>query len=920
MRKYFFIAGLLVIAGLVALYFLFPQEKTVKNITGAENPAFAAVPLKSPFIVEITDFHKLYTATASGNPMIDELKLIPAVNQLTNQLARFEELGTSNPNIWKLLDKKPILISVNPSRKNSLATLFLAPLRNSAEKTEISDLIRKGIDHPFSVSSKTYDNTEVFTAKSDSLTFYFSYNNDIFMACTDAILLDEAVRQSNTSNLLNKSDFRNLYNTVNANSYANIYINHRTFNQLLSRIINPELRKRISGLSNYANWTELDLTFKPNELLINGFSYASDSTDNYLNIFKKQQLQKVTIDAACPINTSYLAVVSLSDSKTFLTDYETYLRAQGVEFYQRQSRLMEIQKQCATNFAEVLLSVTDNEFASAFTTINKSNPEANRFFMARARSISESKEKLLKVMQTAAPDTKNDPYKTKTDLKFDQKNSFEIYKFPFPDFPSVLFGRLFSGIDCNYLTFYQDYLIWGDNLPAMKEYLSNMVRQSILKKDPAYQKFCENLNERTNFYLYANISKIIPLRTTLLKSAIDSTLSTSEESLRKFKSFGWQFSYTNQMFLNNMILKYDPVEKEEPQTVWQSKLDSTLATKPLLVTNHRDPQNKEIITQDQANNLYLINKDGVALWKIDLGEPIISDIQQIDLYRNNKLQYLFNTRSKIYIVDRNGEMVKRFPISLKSKATNGVSALDYDNNRDYRFAVCCEDKNLYLFDRDGKPVSGLKFKGTEHEVTHPVHHVRINKKDYLVFADKYKTYFIDRQGATRLESNQHFEHSGNDLIIETGGKPRVLATDNSGQVQIQYFDGKSETLSFGKFSPNHFFEVADLDGNGISDFIFADNSTLSVFTPDKKKITERKFTAPITAKPNVYSFNKGNKIGVVTAADNHIYLIERNGKDYDGFPLQGQTAFTIGKLNPGNNYLNLIVGDSDGNLLNYRVE
>ena len=51
------------------------------------------------------------------------------------------------------------------------------------------------------------------------------------------------------------------------------------------------------------------------------------------------------------------------------------------------------------------------------------------------------------------------------------------------------------------------------------------------------------------------------------------------------------------------------------------------------------------------------------------------DVHQIDLYKNGKLQLLFNTQSKLHLIDRNGNNVEQFPIGLVAKATNGLFVL-----------------------------------------------------------------------------------------------------------------------------------------------------------------------------------------------------------------------------------------------------
>ena len=394
-----------------------------------------------------------------------------------------------------------------------------------------------------------------------------------------------------------------------------------------------------------------------------------------------------------------------------------------------------------------------------------------------------------------------------------------------------------------------------------------------------------------------------------------------EETMRKFYALSWQFSNTNRLILNTLYLKFDPEIKEEPQTIWQTRLNGNILTQPLMVVNHNDPANKEVIVQDQTNNLHLINKEGVPLWNINLEEPILSDILQIDIYRNNKFQYLFNTRSKLYLIDRNGNPVKGFPAVLSSPATNGVAIVDYDNNKDYRFFVAGEDKQVYAYYKDGKPLKGWNNFTSDHPVEKPVRYIRAQNKDYLVFFDRYKTYFLDRQGKERLVTNASFDHSGNDLFIEENPKPAILCTDKKGAVYRLFFDGNFEKLEPAKLSANHYFISTDMDGNGRNDFIFADGNQLLAFSETGVKLFAKEMKKPISEKPEVVVLGEKNKkIGVVSASENRVYLFHLNGSVYGGFPLQGNTHFCVGNLSKGNKFFNLLVGNDDGSLLNYMLE
>jgi hypothetical protein len=359
---------------------------------------------------------------------------------------------------------------------------------------------------------------------------------------------------------------------------------------------------------------------------------------------------------------------------------------------------------------------------------------------------------------------------------------------------------------------------------------------------------------------------------------------------------------------------------EHAQTTWQSQIGSEIATKPLLVINHNDRSNREIIFQDVQHNLHLVSGSGSVRWSVPLSGKIMSEIKQVDYYKNGRLQYLFNTIEKLYLIDRNGNNVAHFPVTLKSPATNGVNVFDYDNNRSYRYFVAGEDRKVYAYDNEGKIISGWNFGQTESEVTTPVQHFRIDGKDYIVFKDKSKVYIQDRQGETRVPVSAEFNNSKNPLVLNLNGTPKIVATDTGGKVYYLYFDGKAEEKKTARFSENHFFTVDDLNGNDIPDFVFADGNEVTVLDETGKKLFSQKLDGPIGHLPNIYTFSAGlKKVGVTDATSNRIYLFNPDGKLHQGFPLHGNSEFTIGKLSESNTGLNLIVGSEGGKLYNYTL-
>ena len=113
-------------------------------------------------------------------------------------------------------------------------------------------------------------------------------------------------------------------------------------------------------------------------------------------------------------------------------------------------------------------------------------------------------------------------------------------------------------------------------------------------------------------------------------------------------------------------------------------------------------------------------------------------VSQIDFYKNKKLQLLFNTENKLYIIDRLGRFVKDFPISLPVKATNPHALFDYNKNRDYRILIAGEDEIVYNLKKDGNKVKGWKYKGKNGLIKSKLSHFTVQGKDYILCPSKEK--------------------------------------------------------------------------------------------------------------------------------------------------------------------------------------
>lgn len=923
MRKVILISGIIVALAALGFwaYKFFPQKPkkvVIQTFTTKQNPAFKAVPQKSPLIIEFKDQEGFYRAFNGENALFAEMKAIPEFAQLLSKISKFRDFAEGHSGIKSILENKSIVVSIHSTGKNELTCLFLIKLNDTGESGSAADVVSRELGSSYSISRKAYDNTSIINAKSPDQNFYFACVNDIFMVSPDFIVVEEAIRQSNSTNLLNNREFTETYKTIDESAIANIFVNHQVISQLLSKVVSPEIRKNLAQLNSYSNWSGLDLFAHSKSLDLTGYSVTKDSTDSYLNIFHNQDAQKLTIEKAIPASASFFVALNLNSPRQYIDQYENYLRTKG-SFYPRETNLIEFKNKTKTDLERFVKDAVKSQVAGVYLSINKSDPYQNRFFVAELDNPADTKEKLEKAFNEFRNSGKTGDETMHSEYS-NGKKPIDIFHLPFGNMAECLFGRAFAGINSQYYTVYENYLICGDNLAGMNNYLQNLLIGKTLSNDSIYNLNNKNDQQKPNFYLYSKVPKVFLLKDALLKPDLSTAIAKSEDVIRKFSVFTWQFSVSGKMVKNLVSLRFDPNAKEEPQAVWQIHLDGKLAQKPSIVFNHKDLQNKEVIVCNDQNNVSLINKDGQVLWTIKVPGEIISDIHQIDLFHNNKFQYMFNTKTQLFCIDRMGNKVGKFPVTLKSMASNGVSIIEYGNNREYRFVIAGEDRKIYLFDIFGKLIPKWNFDGTETDVLQPVQHYDINGKDYLVVYDKQNIYYLDRQGKMREGQPESFVRSSNPIYFANDGNARLISTDQSGRIHIIDFSGQAEVKDLGKYGSAHRFVAQDLDGNGSPEYIFADGKKLTIFSSDGKKIGERSFADVISEIPHAYPMGGSMKIGVVVKGENKVYLLEKNGSVIKGMPLDGDTGFVLGKFNEANSWSNLIVGSSGNMLVNYRIE
>lgn len=231
---------------------------------------------------------------------------------------------------------------------------------------------------------------------------------------------------------------------------------------------------------------------------------------------------------------------------------------------------------------------------------------------------------------------------------------------------------------------------------------------------------------------------------------------------------------------------------------WSVSVGAPIIAGPFLLTDHLS-RTKQVLVQDKKNRVHLISCTGKILWQRELDGPILGDALQVDRYKNGKLQMLFNTADRVYLIDRNGENVTGFPIALPRKASAPLNVFDYDGTKEYRVLVPTSDALLLNFDMNGKAVDGWVPPKTPAVCELPVEHLRIRGKDHLVLVDRNGGITVlDRRASPRYAPKLIAKDAVRFLGIAPGleiGETRLLWEDVERNRLRGRFDGPIDTLS-----------------------------------------------------------------------------------------------------------------------------
>ncbi len=366
-----------------------------------------------------------------------------------------------------------------------------------------------------------------------------------------------------------------------------------------------------------------------------------------------------------------------------------------------------------------------------------------------------------------------------------------------------------------------------------------------------------------------------------------------------------------------LCLQHAPIDQVEVGALWSAAIGAPAAARPWLLKDHLS-KTQLILTQGTDQRISLISCTGKVLWQRSLDGPIIGEVQQVDRYRNGKLQMLFNTGRQVYMIDRNGQDVEGFPIKLGTPTDQSLTVLDYDGRKDYRILLPDSSGRVFNWTGEGKAVDGWAPRTLPTGPRSPITHFRLLGKDLLVLAGRDGTVRIcDRRGEQprtaelQMHKLQHFLgfREGADL-----NGCLALWSDSTGAVLSGTFGGKVDTLQRSMGGDVRPFDQGPRDAR-----TYLRTRRDSVFVYDG---TERLLGAflPAASADAAFAVRVGaaNMLGTVDPEREQVRLLDLRDQAWPGTPVKGSVPFRIADINM-DDVLELVTATRDGNVIVYAI-
>ena len=574
------------------------------------------------------------------------------------------------------LASAPFVYSLHYSSKNNVSFLQIADL-TGLDNTGVQSILARG------GKGKRYNDVVIYTLPYGVMA---AMSGNLLLASSSSHVLESSVRHlENNTSILDNRDFAGILNANGASS--GVYINHNQIGKLFSGIVERGFLGYSDFVMKFTSWSRMGISMDKGKLSLSGTLENNGDESRFSNIFNGQSVRKSAMGKILPASTLFAVSLPVSGIEEYLKSHSLFLEVQKKTgtFAYKQKLAQGESKVTPLQWVD---SLQIEELVSAYC---KFGEKCEWLTFVRSRQQFGLNNVISAVV--------------------DSEKETVPQPFAYKGYMASVFGELFSHCNEEAVCTVGPWTIIGPQ-KILDEFVSGNAFYFSLDHYLSQTPVNHYLGKEANVKMVAN-----------LKEAGDSVLQVFKPYTRG--CLQQQMERNNFEFLTMDIAPHNgkpgvdvnfyaalleklPVPKEREDGEQMSfEIDSTinLPQGPFQVW---DVAKKAEAYLEQLPNMRLRYMDAKkkGVWAIPFETPIGGYVEQVDLYGNGRLQMLFLSGRKMYLLDRVGRFVYGYPVKLPKEAVMGPVLMKGVNGLNYSVVVLNADNTISWYDISGKPVAG----------------------------------------------------------------------------------------------------------------------------------------------------------------------------------------------------------------------
>lgn len=618
----------------------------------------------------------------------------------------------------------------------------------SAEASDLMDFARKnGLHASFVNCSESTDGSRDISKRS------------VVLVSTSETLVKSSLRHLEKSiSVMDAAGFPEAASAAAGNDL--IFFSNPHAKMLMTEILTGKYSRHHSFISSFAEWTIAELSKSDSSgTYFKASVVSSDDPSDFINVLSESEPAVSKVAHVLPSYTVSAISLPMKDTEPYISAYQTFMDSkQALQTFRRKQRALE--SKTGINPEKFVQRLDVKEVARATFMCSGALDTVNLIRIGRQDTL-------------IFVGTQNRSFKDYVP---------SIHAWPYASFISSVFGSFFNLKDESCFTYMDGWIISG-SLQAVEEYVEGRAleytlveymadagQKDMLASGEAAMVGYFSLTERPAGHAGVFSKSFLPVLDPFYKDCDYCPAVLAVSRARSGMEIKLQLPR-----LTMMKTKAPEFERDTVVVVPQG---------PFKVKNSGTGK-MNLFYQNSHGAICLQEEGGKGLWGIPFDGRLCGTASNIDYYANGKLQVIFGSGKKIYVIDRLGRFVNGFPIDLGKDILLGPDVYDFNGTRAYNIMVLHKDNTVEMYNLKGKKPSSWKSITAPETIKGLPERIEVGGSTFWVIRTSIQTLIYPFSGGSAITVFR-----GDQMILPDSPVNVIDGTS----VSVDCYDGKSRTV------------------------------------------------------------------------------------------------------------------------------